>query len=150
MKVVVQRSKKSKVTINNKVNGSIDKGYVLLVGFTHSDTTDIVDKMINKILNLRIFEDENNKMNLSIKDIDGSILSISQFTLYADSKKGNRPSFINAMKPDEASKLYDYFNQELSKYIEVNTGIFGSDMKVEIYNDGPVTIILDSDELFKK
>ena len=150
MKVVVQRSKKSKVTINNKVNGSINKGYVLLVGFTHGDTTDIVDKMINKILNLRIFEDENNKMNLSIKDIDGSILSISQFTLYADSKKGNRPSFINAMKPDEASKLYDYFNQELSKYIEVNTGIFGSDMKVEIYNDGPVTIILDSDELFKK
>ena len=150
MKVVVQRSKKSKVTINNKVNGSINKGYVLLVGFTHGDTTDIVDKMINKILNLRIFEDENDKMNLSIKDIDGSILSISQFTLYADSKKGNRPSFINAMKPDEASKLYDYFNQELSKYIEVNTGIFGTDMKVEIYNDGPVTIILDSDELFKK
>lgn len=150
MKVVVQRSKKSKVTINNKVNGSIDKGYVLLVGFTHGDTTDIVDKMINKILNLRIFEDENDKMNLSIKDINGSILSISQFTLYADCKKGNRPSFINAMKPDEASKLYDYFNQELSKYIEVNTGIFGADMKVEIYNDGPVTIILDSDELFKK
>lgn len=150
MKVVVQRSKKSKVTINNKVNGSINKGFVLLVGFTHGDTTDIVDKMINKILNLRIFEDENDKMNLSIKDINGSILSISQFTLYADSKKGNRPSFINAMKPDEASKLYDYFNQELSKYIEVNTGIFGADMKVEIYNDGPVTIILDSDELFKK
>ena len=150
MKVVVQRSKKSKVTINNKVNGSINKGYVLLVGFTHGDTTDIVDKMINKILNLRIFEDENDKMNLSIEDINGSILSISQFTLYADSKKGNRPSFINAMKPDEASKLYDYFNQELSKYIEVNTGIFGADMKVEIYNDGPVTIILDSDELFKK
>ena len=150
MKVVVQRSKKSKVTINNKVNGSINKGYVLLVGFTHGDTTDIVDKMINKILNLRIFEDENDKMNLSIKDINGSILSISQFTLYADSKKGNRPSFINAMNPDEASKLYDYFNQELSKYIEVNTGIFGADMKVEIYNDGPVTIILDSDELFKK
>lgn len=150
MKVVVQRSKKSKVTINNKVNGSIDKGYVLLVGFTHGDTTDIVDKIINKILNLRIFEDENDKMNLSIKDINGSILSISQFTLYADSKKGNRPSFINAMKPDEASKLYDYFNQELSKYIEVNTGIFGSDMKVEIYNDGPVTIILDSDELYCK
>lgn len=150
MKVVVQRSKKSKVTINNKVNGSIDKGFVLLVGFTHGDTTDIVDKMINKILNLRIFEDENDKMNLSIKDINGSILSISQFTLYADAKKGNRPSFINAMKPDEASKLYDYFNQELSKHIEVNTGIFGSDMKVEIYNDGPVTIILDSDELFRK
>ncbi len=150
MKVVVQRSKNSKVTINNKVNGSIDKGYVLLVGFTHNDNTNIVDKMITKILNLRIFEDENDKMNLSIKDINGSILSISQFTLYADTKKGNRPSFINAMKPDEASKLYDYFNQELSKYIEVNTGIFGADMKVEIYNDGPVTIILDSDELYSK
>lgn len=150
MKVVVQRSKNSKVTINNKVNGSIDKGYVLLVGFTHNDNTNIVDKMITKILNLRIFEDENDKMNLSIKDINGSILSISQFTLYADCKKGNRPSFINAMKPDEASKLYDYFNQELSKYIEVNTGIFGADMKVEIYNDGPVTIILDSDELYSK
>ena len=150
MKVVVQRSKNSKVTINNKVNGSIDKGYVLLVGFTHGDTKEIVNKMINKILNLRIFEDENEKMNLSIKDINGSILSISQFTSYADCKKGNRPSFINAMKPDEASTLYDYFNKELSKYIEVNTGIFGADMKVEIYNDGPVTIILDSDELFKK
>lgn len=150
MKVVVQRSKNSKVTINNKVNGIIDKGYVLLVGFTHNDTKDIVDKMINKILNLRIFEDENEKMNLSIKDINGSILSISQFTLYADSKKGNRPSFINAMNPKDASDLYDYFNQELSKSIEVQTGIFGADMKVEIYNDGPVTIILDSEELFKK
>lgn len=149
MKVVVQRSKKSKVTINNKVNGSIDKGYVLLVGFTHDDTKEIVDKMINKILNLRIFEDENEKMNLSIKDINGSILSISQFTLYADCKKGNRPSFINAMKPDEACTLYDYFNKELSKHIEVQKGIFGADMKVEIYNDGPVTIILDSDILFK-
>lgn len=149
MKVVVQRSKKSKVTINNKVNGSIDKGYVLLVGFTHDDTKEIVNKMINKILNLRIFEDENEKMNLSIKDINGSILSISQFTLYADCKKGNRPSFINAMKPDEACTLYDYFNKELSKHIEVQKGIFGADMKVEIYNDGPVTIILDSDILFK-
>ncbi len=149
MKVVVQRSKKSKVTINNKVNGSIDKGYVLLVGFTHDDTKEIIDKMINKILNLRIFEDENEKMNLSIKDINGSILSISQFTLYADCKKGNRPSFINAMKPDEACTLYDYFNKELSKHIEVQKGIFGADMKVEIYNDGPVTIILDSDILFK-
>lgn len=149
MKVVVQRSKSSKVTINNKVNGSIDKGYVLLVGFTHGDTKEIVNKMINKILNLRIFEDENEKMNLSIKDINGSILSISQFTLYADCKKGNRPSFINAMKPDEASTLYDYFNKELSKHIEVQKGIFGADMKVEIYNDGPVTIIFDSDILFK-
>lgn len=150
MRVVVQRSKESKVTIDNKLNGIIKHGYVLLVGFTNGDNTSIVDKMINKILNLRIFEDENEKMNLSILDTKGSILSISQFTLYADSKKGNRPSFINAMNPKEASELYDYFNKKLSESLEVQTGIFGSDMKVNIYNDGPVTIILDSDELFKK
>ena len=105
--------------------------------------------MIKKILNLRIFEDENEKMNLSIQDVNGQILSISQFTLYADSKKGNRPSFINAMNPTDASKLYDIFNEKLSKEIYTQTGIFGADMKVEIYNDGPVTIILDSEELFK-
>lgn len=149
MKVVVQRSKNSKVTIDGKVNGSIDHGYVLLVGFTDGDTEEIVDKMIKKILNLRIFEDENEKMNLSIQDVNGQILSISQFTLYADSKKGNRPSFINAMNPTDASKLYDIFNEKLSKEIYTETGIFGADMKVEIYNDGPVTIILDSEELFK-
>lgn len=150
MRVVVQRSKKSDVTIEGKVNGKIDYGYVLLVSFTHSDNEEIIDKMIKKILNLRIFEDENEKMNLSILDVKGSILSISQFTLYADSTKGNRPSFVNAMKPDDASKYYDLFNEKLSKEIEVQTGIFGADMKVQIYNDGPVTIILDSDELFKK
>mgnify|MGYP003289807644 CR=1 FL=1 len=149
MKVVVQRSKNSRVTIDGKVNGSIDHGYVLLVGFTDGDTEEIIDKMIKKILNLRIFEDENEKMNLSIKDVNGQILSISQFTLYADSKKGNRPSFINAMNPTDASKLYDIFNEKLSKEIYTQTGIFGADMKVEIYNDGPVTIILDSEELFK-
>ena len=149
MKVVVQRSKNSKVTIDGKVNGSINHGYVLLVGFTDGDTEEIVDKMIKKILNLRIFEDENEKMNLSIQDVNGQILSISQFTLYADSKKGNRPSFINAMNPTDASKLYDIFNEKLSKEIHTETGIFGADMKVEIYNDGPVTIILDSEELFK-
>ena len=150
MRVVVQRVINSSVEVDNKIVGKSDKGLMLLVGFTEGDSSKEIDWMVDKVINLRIFEDENDKMNLSIKDIDGSILSISQFTLYADSKKGNRPSFINAMKPDEASKLYDYFNQELSKYIEVSTGIFGSDMKVEIYNDGPVTIILDSDELFKK
>ena len=139
MKVLLQRSKNSKVTINGKINGSIENGYVCLVGFTNGDTKEIIDKMIKKIVNLRVFEDENEKMNLSILDVNGSILSISQFTLYADSSKGNRPSFVNAMKPDEASCLYDYFNE---------TGIFGSDMKVEIYNDGPVTIMLDSNELF--
>ncbi len=150
MRVVLQRSKASKVTIDGKVNGKIDKGYVALVGFTDGDNIEIVDKMIKKIVNLRVFEDENEKMNLSIQDIGGSILSISQFTLYADSKKGNRPSFINAMNPTEASKLYDIFNQKLSEILHVETGIFGADMKVEIYNDGPVTIVLDSDELFSK
>ncbi len=150
MRVVLQRSKASKVTIDGKVNGKIDKGYVALVGFTDGDNVEIVDKMIKKIVNLRVFEDENGKMNLSIQDIGGSILSISQFTLYADSKKGNRPSFINAMNPEEASKLYDIFNQKLSEILHVETGIFGADMKVEIYNDGPVTIILDSNELFNK
>ena len=150
MKVVVQRSKNSKVTINGKVNGSIDHGYVLLVGFTDGDNETIIDKMIDKIIHLRIFEDENEKMNLSILDTGGRILSISQFTLYANSKEGRRPSFTDAMKPDEASKLYDLFNEKLSKLIHTETGIFGADMKVEIYNDGPVTIILDSNELFKK
>ena len=150
MRVILQRSKESKVTINGKVNGKIDKGYVALVGFTDGDNTEIVDKMIKKIVNLRVFEDENEKMNLSIQDIGGSILSISQFTLYADSKKGNRPSFINAMNPTEASKLYDIFNKKLSEILHVETGIFGADMKVEIYNDGPVTIVLDSNELFSK
>lgn len=149
MRVILQRSKESKVTIDGKVNGKIYKGYVALVGFTDRDNTEIVDKMIKKIVNLRVFEDENEKMNLSIQDIGGSILSISQFTLYADSKKGNRPSFINAMNPTEASKLYDIFNQKLSEILHVETGIFGADMKVEIYNDGPVTIVLDSNELFK-
>ena len=150
MRVILQRSKASKVTIDGKINGKIDKGYVALVGFTDGDNVEIVDKMIKKIVNLRVFEDENGKMNLSIQDIGGSILSISQFTLYADSKKGNRPSFIKAMNPEEASKLYDIFNQKLSEILHVETGIFGADMKVEIYNDGPVTIILDSNELFNK
>ena len=148
MKVIVQRSKNSKVTINNKINGSIDKGFVLLVGFTYGDNEDIIDKMIKKIINLRVFDDENDKMNLSILDVGGSILSISQFTLYANSKKGNRPSFIDALNPSEASILYNYFNNRLNEFVHTETGIFGSDMKVEIYNDGPVTIILDSSELF--
>ena len=150
MRVVVQRSKKSKVTIDGKVNGSIDHGFVVLVGFTDGDDESIIDKMINKIVNLRIFEDENEKMNLSILDTGGSILSISQFTLYANAKEGRRPSFVEAMNPTDASNLYDIFNKKLSDIVHVETGIFGADMKVEIYNDGPVTIILDSDVLFKK
>ena len=150
MKVLVQRSKNSKVTIDGKVNGQIDPGYVLLVGFTNGDNETIIDKMINKILNLRIFEDENEKMNLSILDTKGSILSISQFTLYANTKEGRRPSFTNALNPTDASKLYDIFNEKLRSQIQTETCIFGADMKVEIYNDGPVTIMLDSDELFTK
>ena len=148
MRVLIQRSKNSSVTIDNKVNGSIDFGYVLLVGFTDGDNEQIVDKMINKILSLRIFEDENGKMNKSIIDEGGSILSISQFTLYADTKKGNRPSFVQSLEYNKASNLYDYFNLRLKeRNIKVETGIFGADMKVSILNDGPVTIFLDSEKL---
>lgn len=146
MRVLLQRSRESSVTINNKVNGKIEKGFVLFVGFKSGDNEVIIDKMINKIINLRVFEDENGKMNLSIKDIDGSILSISQFTLYANTKEGRRPSFMDALNPSEASVLYDKFNLKLKSVINTETGIFGEDMKVQIYNDGPVTIMLDSDE----
>ena len=150
MRVVIQRSKKSKVTIDGKVNGEIDHGYVVLVGFTEGDNEAIIDKMVNKIVNLRIFEDDQGKINLSILDVNGSILSISQFTLYANCKEGRRPSFTEALNPTEATKLYDMFNEKLREYVIVETGIFGADMKVEIYNDGPVTIVLDSNELFNK
>ena len=144
MRVVVQRSLNSSVSVDNKVVGSIDKGYVLLVGFTHNDDINAVEYMIKKILNLRIFEDSDGKMNLSIMDVGGSILSISQFTLYGDARKGNRPSFIEAMRPEAASYLYDVFNEKMSQHIHVETGVFGGDMKVSIYNDGPVTILLES------
>lgn len=148
MKIIVQKVSHSNVVINNKTNGQIQKGFMVLVGFTHDDTTAIIDKMVDKMINLRIFEDENGKMNLSLKDVNGSILSISQFTLYADCKKGRRPSFIDAAKPDLAIPLYDYFNQKIKQYdIHVETGIFGADMKVTLLNDGPVTIILDSKEI---
>jgi len=150
MRVVIQRSKKSKVTIDGKVNGEIDHGYVVLVGFTEGDNEAIIDKMVNKIVNLRIFEDDQGKINLSILDVNGSILSISQFTLYANCKEGRRPSFTEALNPTDATKLYDIFNEKLREYVIVETGIFGADMKVEIYNDGPVTIVLDSNELFNK
>lgn len=144
MKVVVQRSLDSSVSVDKKVVGSIKSGLVLFVGFTHNDTLEDIKYCINKIINLRIFDDELGNMNKSIKDVNGEILSISQFTLYGDTKKGNRPSFIEAMKYDKASDMYDLFNEELKKYIEVETGIFGADMKVNITNDGPVTIIIES------
>ncbi len=148
MRVVVQRSKESSVIIDGKVNGKIDKGFVLLVGFTFGDTKEIVDKMINKIINLRIFSDSDDKLNLSLKDINGEILSISQFTLYAK-LNGRRPSFTKALNYDEAKDLYDYFNEELRNLdINVETGVFGSDMNVNITNDGPVTIIIDSESDF--
>ena len=144
MRILVQRCLKSNVTVNNNIVGSIDKGLVLFVGFTNSDTEKDIDYLINKVLNLRIFDDEEGIMNKSILDIDGEILSISQFTLYADTKKGNRPSYINAMKNTEAIKLYDLFNEKLKTQIKVETGIFGADMKVNIINDGPITILLES------
>lgn len=149
MRVLLQRSKNSKVSIDGKVNGEIENGLVLFVGFTDGDNENIIDKMIQKIVNLRIFSDENGKMNLSILDTNGSILSVSQFTLYANCKEGRRPSFMEAMYPDEATVLFDLFNEKLSKILHVETGIFGSDMIVEITNDGPVTIMLDSEEICK-
>ena len=148
MRVLLQRSLRSNVVVDNKIVGEIDKGYVVFVGFTHTDNENIVDKMINKIINLRVFTDSKELMNLSLLDEKGKILSISQFTLYADPYNGRRPSFTDAMKPTEAENLYDMFNKKLSELnIEVSTGIFGADMKVNIYNDGPVTIFIDSDNL---
>ena len=144
MKVVIQRSKKSKVEVNNKLVSKIDHGLTILVGFTNGDTTKDIDYMINKIINLRIFDDEDGIMNKSILDTHGDILSISQFTLYANTKKGNRPSYVDALNGSDAIKLYDEFNNKLSHYVKVFTGVFGADMMVSIENDGPVTIIIDS------
>lgn len=144
MRVLVQRSLNSKVEVDNKITGQIDKGLVLFVGFTDGDSISDIEYLVKKVLNLRIFDDENNIMNKSILDTNGSILSISQFTLYADASKGNRPSYIKAMKSENAIKMYDIFNQKLKEQIHVETGIFGADMKVSITNDGPVTIWLES------
>lgn len=144
MKVVVQRSLTSSVEVNDKIVGKIDKGLVLLVGFTLNDSIKEIEYLVDKIVNLRIFDDENGVMNKSILDVGGSVLSISQFTLYADTLKGRRPSYKNALNNELASPLYDLFNQKLKEKVNVETGIFGSDMKVSITNDGPVTIILES------
>lgn len=149
MRLVIQKVSSSNVKINNEVVGSIDKGFMVLVGITDSDNKMIVDKMVDKLINLRIFEDENDKLNLSLLDVKGSILSISQFTLYANCKKGRRPSFIEAAKPDISKPLYEYFNQQLKeKGVMVEAGVFGAMMEVSLVNDGPVTIILDSKEIF--
>lgn len=143
MRVLVQRSEEASVTVNNETIGKIDSGLVLLVGFTDGDDLDKIKYLVKKVVNLRIFPDDDGVMNKSILDFGGSILSISQFTLYADTSKGNRPSYIKAMKNDESIKLYELFNEELSKYIEVQTGKFGADMVVNITNVGPTTIMLE-------
>jgi D-tyrosyl-tRNA(Tyr) deacylase len=149
MRVVVQRCVRAEVRIDGSSVGKIGQGFMLLVGITETDTTAEADLLAKKIAQLRVFEDEAGKMNLAIHDVEGAILSISQFTLYADCRKGNRPSFLHAARPELASPLYDYFNETLrTTYgLTVETGRFGADMKVDFINDGPVTILLDTDEL---
>lgn len=144
MRLVVQRVKKAKVEVNKKVVGKIDEGLLVLCGINHLDTEEDADYLAKKLCNLRIFSDENDKMNLSVKDVNGELLIISQFTLYADCTHGNRPSFTDSAKPEKAEPLYEYFLQKCQEYdINVERGIFGADMKVSLLNDGPVTIILE-------
>ena len=149
MKIVLTTVKEASVTIKDKMVGYIKQGFLVLVGFTDGDDKEIVEKMVDKILSLRVFPDENGQINLSIEDVNGSILSVSQFTLYADTKKGRRPSFVKALRPGEAEPLYNYFNNLIEmKYGKLSTGVFGADMKVTSINDGPFTLVLDSKELF--
>ncbi len=149
MRAVVQRVASSKVTVENNIVGQINKGLLVLLGVTHEDTSKDVDYMIDKILGLRIFEDENEKMNLSLKDINGELLVVSQFTLYGDCRKGKRPSFTNAAKPDIANELYkEFINKAKEQGIHVQTGEFGANMMVDIANDGPVTMLLESNRSF--
>lgn len=143
MKIVAQRVTKASVEVEGKIVGKIDNGLMLLVSFTYGDNDTNIDYMVNKVLNLRIFDDENGVMNKSVMDTNGKILSISQFTLYGDAIKGNRPSYIKALKGEDATILYDKFNEKLRESIDVETGIFGSEMKVSLVNDGPVTIIIE-------
>lgn len=146
MRVILQRTLRAEVRIDGETVGKIGKGFMLLVGVTHGDTNADADWIAKKVAGMRVFEDNEGKMNLALKDVSGEILSISQFTLYADCIKGNRPSFINAARPETAEPLYDYFNQQLRETygLHVETGRFGADMKVDFINDGPVTIVLDS------
>ena len=144
MRVVVQRVSSSSVSVNGEVIGQIKKGLNVLVGFTNGDSLKDIDYLVNKIINLRIFDDENGVMNKSVLDIGGSILLISQFTLYADSKKGNRPSYLNALKACDALLLYEQIVDKMSQFVNVQTGLFGADMQVLINNDGPITICIDS------
>jgi D-tyrosyl-tRNA(Tyr) deacylase len=145
MRVVVQRSKQASVTVEGEITGKIESGLVLLVGITHNDTKDDAEYVADKIANLRIFEDEDGKMNRSVKDVGGAILSVSQFTLYGDTRKGRRPSFIEAARPEQAQPLYDFFNEKLrERGLAVETGIFGAMMDVALINDGPVTLLVES------
>lgn len=148
MKFVVQRVKHASVSVDGEVLGSIEKGFLVLIGITDTDTIAIADKMVKKLCGLRIFEDTEGKTNCSLNDVGGELLLISQFTLCADCKKGNRPSFIHAARPETASPMYEHIIEEAKKYVDkVERGRFGADMKVELLNDGPFTIVLDSDEI---
>ena len=144
MKTLIQRVKYASVKVDGKITGEIEKGFLVFLGVGPDDTKEIADYLVKKVCNLRIFEDENEKMNLSLKDVNGKLLIVSQFTLYADCEHGNRPSFINAAKPELANELYEYFCDKCKENeIEVQKGIFGADMKVELLNDGPVTIMIE-------
>ena len=148
MKFVIQRVTNASCTVEGTITGSIQKGFLVLIGISDQDTIQIADKMIKKLINMRIFADENDKTNLSINDVDGKLLLISQFTLYANCKKGNRPSFIEAGAPDKANQLYEYIIEESKKSVSVvQTGRFGAEMEVSLINDGPFTILLDSEML---
>jgi D-aminoacyl-tRNA deacylase len=143
MKVVVQRCDQAKITVNQKIVGQINNGLTLLVGFTEGDNEKTINYMVNKIINLRVFDDDDKVMNKSILDVKGQLLSISQFTLYGDSSKGNRPSYSKALNGEKAIKLYQLFNNKLKEYVDVQEGLFGAEMIVEITNNGPVTIIIE-------
>lgn len=148
MKLVIQRVTHASVTVDNNVIGKIGKGYMVLIGVSDTDTKEIADKMLDKMIKLRIFEDENGKTNLSLADVGGELLLISQFTLYANCKKGNRPSFIEAGSPDHANALYEYIIEKCKERVDVvEQGEFGAEMKVELLNDGPITVILDSQQI---
>lgn len=148
MRFVIQRVTEASVTIDGEISGKIGKGYLVLIGVADTDTKELADKMIRKMIGLRIFEDEQGKTNLSLADVDGGLLLVSQFTLYANCKRGNRPSFIEAGKPDMANEMYEYIIEKCRESVdEVQTGEFGADMKVQLLNDGPFTILLDSDQL---
>lgn len=148
MKFVIQRVNNASVTIDEKIVGKINKGFLVLIGVSNDDTKEIADKMIKKLIGMRIFDDENGKINLALADVDGELLLVSQFTLYANCKKGNRPSFINAGAPDMANEMYEYIIEKCREQVKVvENGEFGADMKVKLENDGPFTIVLDSEQL---